>query len=1077
LEMVGYGQTGHGDSGFTVLPTFSAKRVGANQADLFVVDDEGSGVDEVYFFDFDGPTGDGFFGGGTLGNAIETSVGGGDSGGPAFVEVEGQKVLAGMSTFNWELPGTTAPVGFFGSLGGGVILNAYADWIMGIVPNAIDSNDAPSFTPGSDVVITEDAGAQSINWASNISANNAGQTVEFHVVSNTNSSLFDEAPAINANGTLTFAAKPNVSGTAEITVALSDDGGTEYNGQDTSAPHTLSIEVLPVNDAPSFSVGADVVVLRNVGAQAIAGFANDFNAGPLEASQTVAEYLVESDNPGIFLAGPEVDVNGQLTFTPRRTTSGTANVSIQVRDSGGTANGGVDVSETLPFSITTEAEDPSPTPPQLDLEFSLLGDVASMEDTKSKTPGFVFDLGDDVVGFQLSSDNDSLFQVQPRINDSGRLRFVPKPDAFGVANVKIAAMGVTGQSDSQEFKITVNPINDAPSVSIRGDIKVNQDSGTHRIRDFATDFDPGNSYESSQRVERFVLKYDNADLFTRPPSVDANGVLTFTLSDEAGVANVAVAVQDNGGTNDGGRNTSESHEFSINVVPELASPASAVVRNGRLVLKGSGQQMLGLNFESEAGLLSTDSSAAPFNFYLANTPEHVSLGSLGPDNAVTVDGEIVTSILYSGTDPANDLTASWGELYGGTETFEVTVDTPPVTGFVRNGRIAVKGTGQKLLGLDFQSRSGLLSNEESAAPFGFFLSEKPEHVSLGALGPNNAVTLDGELMTSVGYAGTNPERDLTAVFGELGRDSVEFDVTVDVPVLNAVVRNGRIVVEGSGQEIIGLDFQSKAGLLTNDASAAPFGFYLAETPKHVSLGVLGLGNAVTLNGSLVTSVSYSGTDPANDLQARWGDLSAGHYDFNVSIENTGGLSGFLDADNYIVLDGAGQDIVGVDFKSPDGQLVPIEAGEERPFQVALSNTKEHISLGLLGTSVTVDGLLWTNVQYNGDIDRLTAQWGDTNSAVIDIPFTRNNDPCASPSLQTLSQCADNLAERDAILAQLGHLLGDIEGDGSVDFGDFLGLADNFGETDQSYVDGDLDLDGIIGFSDFLILADNFGNTV
>ena len=1076
LQMVGYGQSGHGDTGFTVLPSFDVKRVGANEADLFVVDDEGSGVDEVYFFDFDGPTGSGFFGGTTLGNDVETSVGGGDSGGPAFVEVEGQKVLAGVSTFNWELPGTTAPVGFFGSLGGGIILNAYTDWIVSIVPNAIDSNDAPTFTPGDDVVVVEDADEQSINWASDISANNSGQTVEFHIVSNSNPSLFEEAPTINANGTLTFTAKPDLSGTAEITIVLEDDGGTEHGGQNTSTPHTLLIEVLPVNDAPSFGVGADVVVLRTVGPQAISGFANGFDPGPLEASQSVAEYVVETDNPGIFLAGPEVDVNGQLTFTPRRTTSGVANVSIQVRDTGGTANGGVDTSEVIPFSITIEPEDPAPVPPQpQDLAFSLLGNIESTEDTKSKTEGFAFDVGEDVIGFQLVSDNEELFQVQPRINDSGRLRFDPKPDAFGVVNLKAIAFGATGESESQEFSITINPVNDAPSASIDGDIRVTQGSGAHRISDFATDFDPGNSFESSQNIQQFVLKFDNEDLFTRPPSIDANGVLSFALSNEAGSANVAVAVQDDGGTADGGRDTSEGYEFSINVVPDLESPPTAVIRDGRLVVQGLGQQMLGLDFKSEAGLLSVDSSAAPFDFFLANTPEHVSLGSLGPDNAVTVDGDLVTSILYSGSNPEDDLIASWGELYGGSETFEVTVETPAVTGSVRNGRIAVSGTGQKLLGLDFQSQAGLLSNDESAAPFGFFLAEQPEHVSLGALGPSNAVTLDGELITSVYYAGTNPERDLTAMWGETGGKSVEFDITVDVPELNAVVRNGRIVVEGSGQQLIGLDFQSEAGLLTSDASAAPFGFYLSETPQHVSLGVLGPDNAVTLDGSLVTSVGYSGTDPANDLEARWGDLSAGHFAFNVSIDHSS-LSGFVDDNNYVVLEGTGQEVVGLDFKSPDGQLVPLEAGEESPFQVVLSNTSEHISVGLLGDSVTVDGLLWTNVQYVGDVDRLSVQWGDPSSGLFDLPITRSNDPCANASLQTLSQCADDLSERDAILAQLGHVLGDIEGDGTVDFGDFLQLADSFGNTNQNYVDGDLDLDGIVGFSDFLLLADNFGKS-
>jgi len=1078
LEMVGYGQAGDGDTGFTVTPSFSVKRVGGNNADLFVVDDEGSGDDEIYFFDFDEPTSStsGYFGGTTLGNDIETSVGGGDSGGPAFVEVDGEKVIAGLNTFNWELLGSTPPAGFFGSLGGGVILAPYIDWIASISPNAIDANDAPSFNPGTDVEVLEDASTQSINWATNISANNSGQTVDFHVVSNSNPSIFDVAPAIDSTGTLTFSAKPDFNGTAELTVVLQDDGGTAYGGQDTSASHVLTINVLQVNDAPSFSLAADIVIEQDGGAQSIVGFAHDFDPGPLESGQAVAEYIVENDNPTLFLVAPQVDNNGQLTFTPNPATDGVANVSIRVRDTGGTANGGIDTSEALPFSITVEEVDPPPPPVDPpDLAFTLTGDMVADEDTKSEVNGFASGIGEDVFNFQLANDNDSMFRVQPRINLQGVLRFEPKPDAFGVANVTVSANSEDGQSHMQEFQITVDPINDAPSVSIAGDVKVTQGSGAHRIAAFAKDFDPGNAYEASQGIDQYLVKYDNESLFTETPKVNVNGVLTFRLADAAGVANVAVAVRDNGGTENGGQNTSDSYEFSINVLPDVQAPPTGVIRDGQLFIRGSGHKILGLDVRSQTGLLSNGLSAAPFGFFLTETPQHVSLGALGPDNAVSLDGEIATSIRYSGTNPARDLTVEWGGLDGSTEKMEVIVEeSPEVNAVLRDGRVVIKGKGEQLLGLDFKSRSGLLSNDSSAAPFRFFLAETPKHVSVGALGAENAVPLNGEVVTSVRYSGTNPARDLTAEYGPLYGATSSLEVTVEAAVLDVVIRNGRIVIEGTSQELIGLNFQSKGGLLSNDASAAPFGFYMSETPENVSLGVLGPANSVTLDGSLVTPVSYSGTDPANDLTAQWGNLSGGPYEFNIRVEQTG-LSGFIDSDNYIVLEGIDQKVLGVDFESPDGLLVPLEDGEEKPFQVALSNTKEHISLGALGEAVVVDGLLRTNIRYLGDVDQLLATWG-ANENLQRLPISKSGDPCAPPSLQTLSDCAETLDERDAILSRLGHVLGDLDGVGGVGFADFLMLAENFGQEDKRYVDGDLDLNGKVTFGDFLLLAENFGRT-
>ena len=56
---------------------------------------------------------------------------------------------------------------------------------------------------------------------------------------------------------LTYTAAPNATGTATITVALQDNGGTANGGVDTSAPQTFTITVTPVNDAPVFTAGAE----------------------------------------------------------------------------------------------------------------------------------------------------------------------------------------------------------------------------------------------------------------------------------------------------------------------------------------------------------------------------------------------------------------------------------------------------------------------------------------------------------------------------------------------------------------------------------------------------------------------------------------------------------------------------------------------------------------------------------------------------------------------------------------------------------------------------------------------------
>ena len=58
----------------------------------------------------------------------------------------------------------------------------------------------------------------------------------------------------------------------------------------------------------------------------------------------------------------------------------------------------------------------------------------------------------------------------------------------------------------------------------------------------------------------------------------------------------------------------------------------------------------------------------------------------------------------------------------------------------------------------------------------------------------------------------------------------------------------------------------------------------------------------------------------------------------------------------------------------------------------------------------------------------------------------------------------------------GGIPGDLDGDGTVAFADFLALSTNFGQTDQPYENGDIDCDGTIAFADFLTMSSNFGQT-
>ncbi len=570
MELVGYGQSGDGDTGYTIDPSYSVKRSGANAADLFLAkQDVLEAPDTIYLFDFDGEITEGYLGSGTLGNDIETTVGGGDSGGPSFADVGDSKQIVGVNTFTFALE-FSAAAGHFGSMGGGIVIAPYLDWISSIAPDAIASNNAPSFTPGEDISVAEDDGAQTVAWASEISAgaNEAGQTVQFLINSNSNPQLFAELPAIAADGTLTFTPAANANGTAELSLQLVDDGGTEYGGVNTSASHTLTITVLPVNDAPSFSVGDDITVDQDAGDVVFANFAGQFDPGPNESEQSVAEYIVSNDNPQLFLAAPSLDNDGRLTFTPNPAKFGTVTVTAQVRDTGGTELDGVDLSPVQEFTIAIEEVFGEPT-----VLFEIPDAVRVNEDAGTQNmAGFATEIAPEVSGFVLETSNDALFESQPTIGRRGRLRFTPADNAFGEAVVMVKAIGADDSVVARDsFLIVINPVNDAPSFAIAGDVRVPVDSGGHRFDGFASDFDPGNEFESGQQPVAFEVRNDRNDLFAVQPIITPDGVLAFTVAEGlSGIANVAVQVQDDGGTANGGEDLSAVLEFQIHVQPEVS---------------------------------------------------------------------------------------------------------------------------------------------------------------------------------------------------------------------------------------------------------------------------------------------------------------------------------------------------------------------------------------------------------------------------------------------------------------------------------------------------------------------------
>jgi HD domain len=216
-------------------------------------------------------------------------------------------------------------------------------------------NVAPTFTVGSSLSVLEDSGAQTVpGWATAISpGSNAegSQTVRF-TVSTDNPALFAVAPAVASDGTLTFTSAGDANGIAHVNVVAVDDGGTANGGHDTSASQAFTVTVTAVNDAPSFTPGANQTAVSLLGAETVNGWAKAISAGPADESSQTVGFTVTVSNPSLFSMQPAISATGTLTYKPKALVLGSATVTVTPFDSGGTDNGGQDTGPPRTFTIT-----------------------------------------------------------------------------------------------------------------------------------------------------------------------------------------------------------------------------------------------------------------------------------------------------------------------------------------------------------------------------------------------------------------------------------------------------------------------------------------------------------------------------------------------------------------------------------------------------------------------------------------------------------------------------------------------------------------------------------------------------
>jgi len=246
-------------------------------------------------------------------------------------------------------------------------------------------NDAPIFALiGNNLgAVQEDSGTHTIpGFAGGIGRGPAtatdelSQSLTFNTsISNTSGGMtFEIPPTIDSSGQLTYKAAPDASGTATITVTLTDSGSGVPPSVNTSAPQQFTLSVNGINDPPSFSLGSDPPASAvNGGLQTVPNYATDIlpGASPEEAGQTLTFDLVILGTTGnlVFSQAPAIDPStGTLTYQAAPNTQGTATVSVVLHDDGPATPPHSNVSAALLFTITVSQFPWQSSPNPLDVD-------------------------------------------------------------------------------------------------------------------------------------------------------------------------------------------------------------------------------------------------------------------------------------------------------------------------------------------------------------------------------------------------------------------------------------------------------------------------------------------------------------------------------------------------------------------------------------------------------------------------------------------------------------------------------------------------------------------------------------
>jgi Bacterial Ig domain len=402
------------------------------------------------------------------------------------------------------------------------------------------ANDAPLISSIGAQVLLEDTPSSAISFTisdadSVVScANVSGTSSNTAIISNANIVIGGSAP----NCTVTLTSNLNTTGTANITLLLTDNGSPMPAK---TASTTFSAIVAPSNDTP---------ILSSVSSQTTAPATPkvvNITATDIDSTLTCLGNISATSSNTALVPNTNIIVSGtapscSLTITPATGQTGTTTITVTLTDSGTPMPAKTAVRT---FSLTVNPVNQAPT-------ISAITAKTTNEDTAITNINFTISDTDSAVycsNVTASSGNTGLVSnaniVITGTSPNCMATITPTANQNGSTNITLTLTDngtpMPGLSDSTTFTLTVNAVNDAPAMSAISNKTTDEDTATNAISFTITDSDSavscplsvvGTSSNQSIVADNQIVIAGSAPTctVTVTPVAEANGSATITLT-------------------------------------------------------------------------------------------------------------------------------------------------------------------------------------------------------------------------------------------------------------------------------------------------------------------------------------------------------------------------------------------------------------------------------------------------------------------------------------------------------------------------------------------------------------------